>query len=73
MYRLISWALEYRFLVLFGTLLVIVAGVFAVQQLPIDAVPDITPNQVIVLAQAPGLSPPEVEQLISYPVELAMS
>lgn len=59
MRRVIAWALEYRFLVLFATLLVIVAGVFAVQELPIDAVPDITPNQVIVLAQAPGLSPPK--------------
>src|ERR1044072_439574 len=69
----IEWALQYRFLVIFGALLVVVAGVYAIQQLPIDAVPDITPNQAIVLASAPGLSPPEVEQLISYPVELAMS
>jgi cobalt-zinc-cadmium resistance protein CzcA len=73
MQRVIAWALEYRFLVIFATLLVVIAGIFSVQQLPIDAVPDITPNQVIVLAPARGLSPPEVEQLITYPVELAMS
>jgi cobalt-zinc-cadmium resistance protein CzcA len=71
--RIISLALEYRLLVLFATVLLIVGGIVALQQLPIDAVPDITPNQVLVLAQAPGLSPLEVEQFLSYPVELAMS
>jgi cobalt-zinc-cadmium resistance protein CzcA len=73
MNRIIALALEYRLLVLFGALLVIIGGVVSLQQLPIDAVPDITPNQVLVLGQAPGLSPLEVEQLLSYPVELAMS
>ena len=73
MNRIITLALEYRFLVLFVTLLVIIGGLFALQQLPIDAVPDITPNQVLVLAQAPGLSPLEVEQFLSYPVETSMS
>ena len=73
MNRIISLALEYRLLVLFVTLLVVIAGVVALQQLPIDAVPDITPNQVLVLAQAPGLSPLEVEQFLVYPVEFSMS
>jgi cobalt-zinc-cadmium resistance protein CzcA len=71
--RIIDLALEYRLLVLFATVLLIAGGVIALQQLPIDAVPDITPNQVLVLAQAPGLSPLEVEQFLSHPVELAMS
>ena len=73
MNRLIALALEYRLLVLFAAVVVIVAGAIALQQLPIDAVPDITPNQVLVLAQAPGLSPLEVEQFLSYPVEFSMS
>src|SRR5215470_17530260 len=73
MSRIIALALEYRFLVLFITSLVIVAGIAALQQLPIDAVPDITPNQVLVLGRAPGLSPPEVEQFLTFPVEFAMS
>src|SRR5215471_16667629 len=71
--RIIGLALEYRFLVLFVTLLTIVAGIVALQQLPIDAVPDITPNQVLVLSKAPGLSPLEVEQLLTFPVEFSMS
>src|SRR5262245_19813624 len=73
MNRLIALALEYRLLVLFATVLVVVTGVIALRQLPIDAVPDITPNQVLVLAKAPGLSPLEVEQFLSYPVEFSMS
>src|SRR5215468_10888828 len=63
--RIIALALEYRFFVFFVTVLAIVAGVVALQQLPIDAVPDITPNQVLVLSKAPGLSPLEVEQSVS--------
>jgi len=71
--RLIALALEYRFLVILATLLVVAIGVFSLQQLPIDAVPDITPNQVLVLTKAPSLSPLEVEQYLTFPVESAMS
>ena len=73
MRRIIGLALEYRFLVFFITSLVIVAGIVALQQLPIDAVPDITPNQVLILGKAPGLSPLEVEQFLTFPVEFSMS
>ncbi|MBI4482232.1 MAG: efflux RND transporter permease subunit [Acidobacteria bacterium] len=73
MQRLVALALEYRFLVIVATLLVSVFGLFSLQRLPIDAVPDITPNQVLVLTRAPSLSPLEVEQLITFPVESAMS
>src|SRR5215510_13718445 len=71
--RIIALALEYRFFVFFITVLVIVAGVVSLLQLPIDAVPDITPNQVLVLGKAPGLSPLEVEQALTFPVEFSMS
>ena len=73
MKRIISLALEYRFLVLFTTFLVVVFGLVALQRLPIDAVPDITPNQVVVLTKARGLSPIEVEQFLTFPVESAMT
>ena len=52
---------------------VAVGGFFSLQSLPIDAQPDITPNQVLVLTRAPSLSPLEVEQLLSFPVETAMA
>lgn len=73
MNRLVDFALRNRFLILVFTALVIGVGVWAMQVLPIDAVPDITPNQVIVLTNAQGLGPVEVERFITFPVETAMS
>jgi cobalt-zinc-cadmium resistance protein CzcA len=73
MQRVVALALQYRFLVLLASVLLVVFGILALQQLPIDAVPDITPNQVLVLTRAPSLSPVEVEQFLTYPVEIAMS
>ena len=73
MYRIINFSLNNRFLVLVLVLLVMVAGINALVNLPIDAVPDVTPNQVQILTNAPGLSPLEVEQFITFPVETAMS
>jgi len=73
MHRLTDWSLRNKFLVLVGTAIVVVAGIAAVLRLPIDAVPDVTPNQVLVLTQAPGLGPVEVERVITFPVETAMS
>ncbi len=48
-------------------------GGYAVQQLPIDAVPDITNNQVQVVTTSPALAPQEMEQFVTYPVEVAMA
>ncbi len=73
MQRLVELALRYRVLVLLATLFGIVLGFIALRNLPMDAEPDITPNQVLVLTRAPSLSPLEVEKLISFPVEQAMS
>jgi cobalt-zinc-cadmium resistance protein CzcA len=72
MQRLVELALRYRILVLLATVFVAALGVVSLRNLPIDAEPDITPNQVLVLTRAPSLSPLEVEQLISFPVENAM-
>src|SRR5215471_14747329 len=73
MHRLIAWALRYRVIVLLGVVLTIAFGLYSLQQLPIDAVPDITPNQVLVLTRAPSLSPVEVEQFLTFPIETAMT
>ena len=73
MEKLVTWALTYRFIVLLATLIVVVTGLYSLQRLPIDAVPDITPNQVLVLTRAPSLSPIEVEKFLTFPVETAMS
>src|SRR5207248_2779618 len=70
---LIESALHNRFLVLVGTLLIGGLGVYSALHLPIDAVPDLTNVQVQVITEAPALSPLEVETLLSFPVEGAMS
>ena len=73
MHRLIDFSLKNKFLVLMGTAVIIAAGVYSMLRLPIDAVPDVTPNQVLVLTQSPGLGPLEIERFITFPVETAMS
>src|SRR4051794_4470958 len=70
---LIESALYNRFLVLVGTLLVAGLGIYSASHLPVDAVPDMTNVQVQVITEAPALSPLEVETLLSFPVEGAMS
>ncbi|HEY7395677.1 MAG TPA: efflux RND transporter permease subunit, partial [Gemmatimonadaceae bacterium] len=69
---LISQALRHRIAVVAGTLLLAAAGIWAFATLTTDAFPDLTPNQVIVMTTAPGLSPVEAEQELSYPMEVAM-
>jgi len=71
--RILTFAIQRRFLVV---LLVAVAAAFGVQsllRLPIDAVPDITNNQIQITTLAPALSPFEIEQQVTYPVETALA
>lgn len=65
-------AIARRYLFLTLTLLIIAIGSWSYQQLPIDAVPDITNVQVQINTAAPGYSPLEAEQRITYPVETAL-
>ena len=71
--RILAFAIERRWLVLLGTLAVAAVGFWSYQQLPIDAVPDITNVQVQINTEAPGYTPLESEQRITYIVETAMS
>ena len=73
MHRLIDFSLRNKFLVLILTAVLVGLGVNAMLKLPIDAVPDVSPNQVMVITQAPGLGPVEVEKFVTFPVETAMS
>lgn len=71
--RLVTFSVERRWLVLLLTCLAALAGVFALERLPIDAVPDITPNQVQVNVLAPSLSPDQIERQVSYPIETSLA
>jgi cobalt-zinc-cadmium resistance protein CzcA len=70
--RLIESSLRKRALVLVGVVILVALGVWSVLRIPIDAFPDVTNIQVEVLSTIPGMSPPEVERFVTYPVEMAM-
>jgi len=70
---LLKFSIARRWLVLFLVLVVAVVGLWNYQRLPIDAVPDITNVQVQINTEAPGYSPLEVEQRITYLVEVAIA
>ena len=70
--KLIQLAIRHRWIVLLAALAVGALGVYNYQRLPIDAVPDITNVQVQINTEAPGFSPLEAEQRITFPVETAL-
>src|ERR1051325_4327530 len=70
--RIIDTVLAYRWLVLVGVLALLGVGGYALYTIPVEAFPDLTNNQVVVVTEAPGLPPTEVEQLVTYPIERAM-
>lgn len=71
--RCIAFSVRQRWLVALLTLLACLVGVGSLERLPIDAVPDITNNQVQINAIAPALSPTEVEKQITFPIENAIA
>ncbi|MDD7071698.1 MAG: efflux RND transporter permease subunit, partial [Candidatus Egerieousia sp.] len=71
--KIIHFSLHKRLFVALTTLFLLAGGLYAMFTLPIDAVPDITNNQVQIVTVSPTLAPQEVEQLITQPIEVAMS
>ncbi len=71
--RILRIAIEHRWFVLVAALGMAALGVFSYQKLPIDAVPDITNVQVQINTSAPGYSPLETEQRVTFPVETVMA
>jgi len=70
--KMILELLRRRFIVLFAAAIAIAGGVIAWTRLPIDAFPDATNTQVMILTKAPGFAAIDVEQRVSYPIEQAM-
>ena len=68
--RFIRFVLHHRLIVIIGAAVLMGTGVYAWKTLPIDAFPDVTNVQVMILTEAPGLAPVDVEQQISFPLEL---
>ena len=70
---IVRFSIKKKLFVALTTLFLIIGGIYSALTLPIDAVPDITNNQVQIVTVSPTLAPQEVEQLITMPIETAMS
>ncbi len=70
---LITFSLQQRVFILLGALVITIAGWFALQNLPIEAFPDVEDVHVGIVTQAPGLAPEEVERVVSLAIEHQMS
>jgi copper/silver efflux system protein len=68
--HIIEWSLRNRFLVLSALLFIVAWGVHALSRTPVDAIPDLSENQVIVFADWAGRSPQEVEDQVTYPLSV---
>ena len=71
--KIIHFSLSNKLIIGLGTLFLAISGIYYANQIPLDAVPDITNNQVQVVSTAPTFAPQEVEQLITFPLEAAMT
>src|SRR5512147_967250 len=71
--KIVRLNVEYPFLTLLAVIVLFFGGIYGYAKLPVDAIPDVTNVQVQVLTSAPGLSPLEVERLVSRPVEIALT
>ena len=70
--KLIAWSLKHRTGVLGAALIVLILGIFTAFQLPVEVLPDLTKPTVVVLTEAPGLAPEEVEARVTRPLENAL-
>src|SRR5690554_1269215 len=71
--KIIDFSINNKFIIGLLTLTIIGTGIWSMTKVPIDAVPDITNNQVQVITQAPNLGTEDIEQFVTYPIEVAMS
>lgn len=71
--RIVAFSLQSRVLVLLAALALVVLGIGAANRLPVDVLPNLNRPVVTILTESPGLAPPEVETLVTRPIETAMS
>ncbi|HET7322328.1 MAG TPA: efflux RND transporter permease subunit, partial [Longimicrobiaceae bacterium] len=70
--RTIEWSIHHKLLVLLATLALVLAGGWALLRTPVDAIPDLSDVQVIVMTEWPGQAPQLVEDQITYPLSTEM-
>jgi heavy metal efflux system protein len=70
--RIVDFALNNRWIVLASLVALLIGGSYVLLNLPIDAFPDLTNNQVVVVTECPSMSSTEVDELVTYPIESAL-
>src|ERR1700739_300464 len=70
--RIINFSLDNRWMILAFLMALVIAGAYVLFNLPIDAFPDLTNNQVVVVTECPSMSSTEVDELVTYPIESAL-
>lgn len=71
--NIVTFSLKNRFFVFFGTLLIIFGGIWSYIKTPLEAFPDVTNTQIVIVTQWPGRSAEEVERFVTVPIEVAMN
>ena len=72
-HNIIAFSIKNKLIIGLLTIALIIGGIWSITKVPLDAVPDITNNQVQVITQAPNLGTEDIEQFVTYPVEVAMA
>ncbi|MBU0973075.1 MAG: efflux RND transporter permease subunit, partial [Proteobacteria bacterium] len=70
--KIIEWSVHNKFMVVLATFFVIIAGILAMINTPLDAIPDLSDVQVIIYTEYPGQAPQVVEDQVTYPLTTAM-
>lgn len=66
--KIVSWSIHNRFFVWIGILLIIIGGIYSIKETPVDALPDLSENQVIIFTEYMGRNPKIIEDQITYPL-----
>src|SRR5437763_2444532 len=69
---IIDFSLRNRFIVLLGTIVIVLGGLFALKNIPLDAIPDLSDTQVIIYTEWPGQAPQIVQDQVTYPLTTKM-
>src|ERR1700741_1257797 len=70
---IIKWSLNNKLLIVVATVIFLGASIYLLKQMSVDVFPEFAPPQVVVQTEAPGLSPEDVEALITFPIESAVN
>jgi len=71
--HIINFSIKHKLFIGLLTLAMVAGGIWSISKVPLDAVPDITNNQVQVITRAPNLGTEDIEQFVTTPVEIAMA